>query len=60
MCTLNGAKIMGIDQRIGSICEGKEGRVMVLDQNSNNLWGSLNPLASVVRRAQPSDIMAVF
>ncbi|MDD1759004.1 MAG: amidohydrolase family protein [Methanothrix sp.] len=60
MCTLNGANIMGIDQRIGSICEGKEGRVMVLDQNSNNLWGSLNPLASVVRRAQPSDIMAVF
>jgi cytosine/adenosine deaminase-related metal-dependent hydrolase len=60
MCTLNGAKIMGIDQRIGSICEGKEGRVMVLDQNSNNLWGSLNPLASVVRRAQPSDILAVF
>jgi len=60
MCTLNSAKIMGIDQRIGSICEGKEGRVMVLDRNSNNLWGSLNPLVSVVRRAQPSDILAVF
>lgn len=60
MCTLNGAKIMGIDQRVGSIREGMEGRVMVLDENSNNLWGSLSPLASVVRRARPSDILAVF
>lgn len=60
MCTLNGAKIMGIDQRLGSIMEGKEARVMVINKKSNNLWGSINPLASVVRRAEPSDILAIF
>ena len=60
MCTLNGAKIMGIDQRLGSIREGKEARVMVINDKSNNLWGSINPLASVVRRAEPSDILAIF
>jgi cytosine/adenosine deaminase-related metal-dependent hydrolase len=60
MCTLNGAKIMGIDQRVGCIREGMEGRVMVLNANSNNLWGSLSPLASVVRRSRPSDVLAVF
>ncbi len=60
MCTLNGAEIMGIDQRVGCICEGMQGRVMVLDRNSDNLWGSLSPLASVVRRARPSDILATF
>jgi cytosine/adenosine deaminase-related metal-dependent hydrolase len=60
MCTLNGAKIMGIDQRLGSIREGKEARVMVINSRSNNLWGSVNPLASVVRRAEPSDILAIF
>ncbi len=60
MCTLNGAEIMGIDQMTGSICEGKEGRVMVLDRQSNNLWGTQNPIASVVRRARPSDILAIF
>ncbi len=60
MCTLNGAKIMGIDQRLGSIKEGKEARVMVIDRKSNNLWGSMNPLASIVRRAEPSDILAIF
>ncbi len=60
MCTLNGARIMGIDNRAGSIDVGKEGRVMVIDDRSNNLWGSIDPLASIVRRARPSDIKAVF
>ena len=60
MCTLNGAKIIGLDQRLGSIQEGKEGRVMVLDKNSDNLWGSMNPLSSIVRRASRSDIMAIL
>ncbi len=60
MCTLNGAEILGIDQRAGSIYEGKEGRVMVIDRQSNNMWGSADPLASIVRRARPSDILAIF
>jgi cytosine/adenosine deaminase-related metal-dependent hydrolase len=60
MCTLNGAKIMGIDRRIGSISEGKDARLMVIDASSNNMWGSLDPLASLVRRARPSDILAIF
>jgi cytosine/adenosine deaminase-related metal-dependent hydrolase len=60
MCTLNGARIMGIDQKAGSISEGKEARLMVIDASSNNMWGSSDPLASMVRRARPSDILAIF
>ena len=60
MCTLNGAKIAGLDQRLGSIREGKEARVMVIDKRSNNMWGSMTPLASIVRRAGQSDIIAIF
>ena len=60
MCTLNGAKIVGLDRRLGSIQEGKEGRVMVLDGDSDNLWGSTDPLSSIVRRASRSDIMAIL
>jgi cytosine/adenosine deaminase-related metal-dependent hydrolase len=60
MCTLNGAEIMGIDRSAGSICEGKMGRVMVIDALSDNMWGSSDLRASVVRRARPSDIKAVF
>ena len=60
MCTLNGAKIIGLDQRLGSILEGKEAKVMILNKNSNNLWGSVSPLSSIVRRAGPSDIIAIL
>ena len=60
MCTLNGAKIMGLDQKLGSIREGKEARVMVINADSNNLWGSVHPLHSIVRRAEPADILAIF
>jgi cytosine/adenosine deaminase-related metal-dependent hydrolase len=60
MCTLNGAKIMGIDEKAGSISEGKEARLMVIDKLSDNMWGSSDLLASVVRRARPSDILAIF
>lgn len=60
MCTLNGAEIMGIDKSAGSICEGKVGRVMVIDPQSDNMWGSTDLLSSVVRRARPTDIKAVF
>jgi cytosine/adenosine deaminase-related metal-dependent hydrolase len=60
MCTLNGAKILGIEKRAGTISEGKEGRVIVIDMQSNNMWGSKDPLAGLVRRAEPTDILAVF
>jgi cytosine/adenosine deaminase-related metal-dependent hydrolase len=60
MCTLNGAKVLGIEKRVGYIGEGMEGRVMVIDRRSNNIWGSQDVLASIVRRGRPSDIMAAF
>lgn len=60
MCTLNGAKILGIDRLVGSISEGKEGRVMVINSKSDNMWGSADPVSSLVRRAEPTDILAVF
>ncbi len=60
MCTLNGAKMTGLDQRLGSIREGKEARVMVVDKKSDNMWGSMAPISSIVRRARQSDIIAFF
>jgi len=60
MCTLNGAKMTGLDQRLGSIREGKEAKVMVIDKKSDNMWGAMAPLSSIVRRAGQSDIIAIF
>ena len=52
MCTLNGAKIAGLDQRLGSIREGKEARMMVIDKKSDNMWGAIRPLSSIVKKKQ--------
>jgi cytosine/adenosine deaminase-related metal-dependent hydrolase len=60
MCTLNGAKILGLDQDIGSILKGKQARLMVLDDKSPNLSHSSDMLASLIRRGRPDDIKAIF
>lgn len=60
ICTLNGAKILDVDGAAGTICEGKRCRIMVIDRRSDKMWGVKDPLASLVRRATPSDVLAVF
>lgn len=60
MCTLNGARILGADDEAGAIRVGKECRIMVIDRRSENMAGSKDPLASLVRRAEPSDVLAVI
>ncbi len=60
LCTLNGAKILGIDDEIGSIKKGKKAKLMMLTKNSNNMQGIRNPLGSLVRRARPDDIIGII
>ncbi|MCX9084251.1 MAG: amidohydrolase family protein [Candidatus Methanoperedens sp.] len=60
LCTLNGAKLLGIDKESGSIIKGKKARLMILTQKSDNMHGTKNPLASLVRRARPDDIIRII
>jgi cytosine/adenosine deaminase-related metal-dependent hydrolase len=60
LCTLNGAKISGIDSELGSIETGKKARLMVLNKKSNNMQGIRNPLSSLVRRGRPDDIIRMI
>ena len=60
LCTLNGAKVSGIDSELGSIKTGKKARLMVLNKKSNNMQGIRNPLSSLVRRARPDDIIRII
>jgi cytosine/adenosine deaminase-related metal-dependent hydrolase len=56
MATIDGARLLGIGARTGSIMEGKDADIIVLDKSSNNLRCSKNLLSSLVRRARPDDI----
>ena len=60
LCTLNGAKILGVNNEIGSIKNGKKAKLMVLTKKSNNMNGAKNPLNSLVRRARPDDIIGII
>jgi cytosine/adenosine deaminase-related metal-dependent hydrolase len=60
MCTLNGARILGAGDEAGAIRVGKKCRIMVINRRSDNMVGANDPLASLVRRAGPSDVLAVF
>lgn len=59
LCTLNGAKLLGIDGEVGSIKTGKKARLMILTKKSDNLNGIRNPLGSIVRRGRPDDIIEI-
>ncbi len=58
--TLNGAKMLGLEDRMGSIVEGKAANLMIVDRESNNMRGVKNPISGIVRRTRPDDIMAVI
>ena len=60
LCTLNGAKILGLDKESGSIKKGKKARLMILTKESYNMQGIRNPLSSLVRRARPDDIIGII
>jgi cytosine/adenosine deaminase-related metal-dependent hydrolase len=60
LCTLNGAKLCGIDGELGSIKTGKKARLMVLNKKSDNMQGIRDPLSSLVRRARPDDIIRMM
>jgi cytosine/adenosine deaminase-related metal-dependent hydrolase len=60
LCTLNGAKLLGMDKESGSIKIGKKARLMILTKKSYNMQGIQNPLSGLVRRARPDDIIRII
>jgi len=60
LCTLNGAKLLGMEKESGSIIKGKKARLMILNRKSDNMHGIRNPLSSLVRRARPDDIIRII
>ncbi|WP_132059478.1 amidohydrolase family protein [Halorussus amylolyticus] len=58
MATRNGAEIAGLD--CGLVEEGRPGKLLVLDGDSDNLAGAQDPVRAVVRRAGASDVADVI
>ncbi|NEU56324.1 amidohydrolase family protein [Halorussus sp. MSC15.2] len=58
MATLNGAQIAGLD--CGVIEEGRAGKLLVLDGDTDNLAGAQDVVRAVVRRAGTGDVADVI
>ena len=58
--TVQGAKAVGMENRIGSLRVGKQADILVLRQNDLNLFPSNDPLGAVVVSAHPGNIDMTF
>ena len=60
MATLNGAKALGLDSTLGSIEEGKNADIVLLNTNTPNLCFSRDLIGSIVHRANRNDVQCVM
>jgi 5-methylthioadenosine/S-adenosylhomocysteine deaminase len=60
MATVNGAKALGLERRIGMISEGMEADIILLDLKKSHLTPLNDPFSAVVYAAQASDVDTVL
>ncbi|MEW5908174.1 MAG: amidohydrolase [Thermodesulfobacteriota bacterium] len=60
MATINGARTVGLEDRIGSLEPGKEADLIVLNSRSPRLVPLYSPYSSIVYAAQGSDVRHVI
>jgi cytosine/adenosine deaminase-related metal-dependent hydrolase len=60
MATLNGAKALGLASTLGSIEEGKNADIVLLNTNTSNLRFSKDLIGSIVHRANRADVQCVM
>ena len=58
--TIDAARVLEIDDVLGSITEGKSATMVAVDFTGGNLVDSANPIASLVERVSARDIAAVI
>lgn len=58
--TIDAARILNLDDSLGSLSSGKSASILAINMESDNLINSVDPIASIVDRASPSDITAVI
>ena len=58
--TIDAARVLQLDDELGSITAGKSASLVVFDLDSLNLGATVDPIASLVQRASANDIRAVL
>lgn len=59
MATVGAAKALGLDDRLGSLSEGKEATFASIRLSGDSLIGTSDPVAAVVSRAEADDVAAL-
>lgn len=60
LATIGGARALGMDSRIGSITPGKDADIVLIDSSAINMTPVIDPVASVVFYANPSNVHTVL
>ncbi len=60
MATINGAKALHLDKKIGTLEVGKEADILLLDLNKAHLTPLNDPFSALVYAAQASDVDTLF
>jgi len=60
MATIEGARAIGLDERIGSLEAGKQADLIVLDTNQPHLAPMYNPMSQIVYSVRGSDVRDVM
>ena len=60
MATIGGAKILGLDDQIGSIEEGKRSDIIILNLNKPHLTPLYNPYSQIVYATDAADVETVI
>jgi cytosine/adenosine deaminase-related metal-dependent hydrolase len=58
--TVEGARMLKMDDRIGTLAPGKQADLVVIDAEALNMWPVHDPVASVVTQAGLANVEAVM
>ncbi|MCZ6615913.1 MAG: amidohydrolase family protein [Thaumarchaeota archaeon] len=60
MVTINPSKIFGLEDQVGSIDEGKNADLVLLDMTKNNVANTLDVIGTLVHRVRQDNVASVY